>query len=227
MCDERLSQDPSRNGFDPPSRRSRAWGIWPTCAPCCAWRKPWWIFTAPRSGRCLSASCSISMMLSTRCTAASDCGCSTPITTHTAFSPSSCSMARAALSPRCWARPSVPLRRLLRAIRAHWPRVEILVRADGHYGVPEVIDLCRAMDVRFRLGAPTSATLRKHVVGLEAQVAARYAAKPASARLNQAGTLTEQHHQDASNLCIYCAQQDHSLSDLTPRTSPVSDLGPG
>lgn len=55
--------------------------------------------------------------------------------------------------PRCWARPSVPLRRLLRAIRAHWPRVEILVRADGHYGVPEVIDLCRAMDVRFRLGA--------------------------------------------------------------------------
>ena len=69
------------------------------------------------------------------------------------------------------------LRRLVRAIRAHWPRVEILVRADGHYGVPEVIDLCRAMDVRFMLGVPTSATLRKHIVGLEARVAARYAAK--------------------------------------------------
>ena len=71
------------------------------------------------------------------------------------------------------------LRRLVRAIRAHWPRVEILVRGDGHYGVPEVVDLCRAMDIRFILGAPTSARLRKHIVGLEAQVAARYAARPA------------------------------------------------
>src|ERR1700712_2645330 len=52
------------------------------------------------------------------------------------------------------------LRRLVRAIRAHWPRVEILVRADGHYGVPEVIDLCRTMDVRFVLGAPPSARVR-------------------------------------------------------------------
>ena len=69
------------------------------------------------------------------------------------------------------------LRRLVRAIRSHWPRVEILIRADGHYGVPEVIDLCRAMDLRFILGAPTSTRLRRHVVGLETQVAARYAAK--------------------------------------------------
>ena len=68
------------------------------------------------------------------------------------------------------------LRRLVRAIRSHWPRTEILIRADGHYGVPEVIDLCRAMNLHFILGVPTSTTLRKHVVGLEAQVAARFAA---------------------------------------------------
>ena len=77
------------------------------------------------------------------------------------------------------------LRRLVRAIRTHWPRVEILIRADGHYGVPEVIDLCRTMDVRFVLGAPTSARLRKHVVGLEAQVAARYVAKPGTDKVRR------------------------------------------
>ena len=73
----------------------------------------------------------------------------------------------------------------MRAIRARWPRVEILVRADGHYGVPEVIDLCRAMDVRFVLGAPTSARLRQHVAGLEAQVAARHAARPGTDKVRR------------------------------------------
>jgi hypothetical protein len=36
------------------------------------------------------------------------------------------------------------LRRLIREIRSHWPRVEILLRGDGHYCAPEVLDLCRA-----------------------------------------------------------------------------------
>ncbi len=36
------------------------------------------------------------------------------------------------------------LRRLLRAIRAHWPNTEILLRADSHYCGPEVLDWCRA-----------------------------------------------------------------------------------
>jgi hypothetical protein len=42
------------------------------------------------------------------------------------------------------------LRRLVREIRAHWPRVEILIRADSHYCAPEVLDFCRAegLDVR-------------------------------------------------------------------------------
>ena len=77
------------------------------------------------------------------------------------------------------------LRRLVRAIHAHWPRVEILVRADGHYGVPEVIRLCRAMNVRFMLGLPTSARLRQHVVGLEAQVTVRYAARPGTDKVQR------------------------------------------
>src|SRR5277367_1172094 len=45
------------------------------------------------------------------------------------------------------------LRRLLRAIRANWPRVEILVRGDSHYCAPEVLDFCRANRLDYILGA--------------------------------------------------------------------------
>jgi hypothetical protein len=49
-------------------------------------------------------------------------------------------------------------RRLLRAIRAHWRRTEILVRGDRHYFAPKVLDFCRANGLDFFLGgAPTSA----------------------------------------------------------------------
>ena len=39
------------------------------------------------------------------------------------------------------------VRRLIGAIRAHWPKVEILLRADSHYAGPEVFDWCRANQV--------------------------------------------------------------------------------
>src|SRR6266581_2025122 len=35
------------------------------------------------------------------------------------------------------------VRRLIGAIRSHWPKVEILLRADSHYAGPEVFDWCR------------------------------------------------------------------------------------
>jgi len=48
------------------------------------------------------------------------------------------------------------LRRLLRAIRAHWPTTEIVLRADSHYCCPEVLDWCRANRIDYILGvAPT------------------------------------------------------------------------
>src|SRR5450759_5109222 len=48
------------------------------------------------------------------------------------------------------------LRRLLRAIRANWPKTEILLRADSHYCSPEVLDWCRANGLDYILGvAPT------------------------------------------------------------------------
>jgi len=44
------------------------------------------------------------------------------------------------------------LRRLVRQIRANWPRVEILLRADSHYCSPEVLSWCRANKVGYLLG---------------------------------------------------------------------------
>ena len=70
------------------------------------------------------------------------------------------------------------LRRLVRAIRGHWPRVEILLRADSHYCAPEVLDVCRAERVDFILGVATTSTLRRHVETLERSTAARQGAGP-------------------------------------------------
>lgn len=68
------------------------------------------------------------------------------------------------------------LRRLFRAIRAHWPRVEILLRGDSHYCTPEVLDLCRARGVDFILGVAPNAALRRHVAELEESTARRFEA---------------------------------------------------
>ncbi len=70
------------------------------------------------------------------------------------------------------------LRRLIRAIRANWPNTEILVRADGHYACPEVLDWCEAEGIDYVLGLPTSNTLRRHVTTLEASTTARFQAAP-------------------------------------------------
>jgi Transposase DDE domain group 1 len=70
------------------------------------------------------------------------------------------------------------LRRLLRAIRANWPKTEIVLRADSHYCCPEVLDFCRAEGLGYVLGVAPTTTLRKHVAALEASTKARYEAAP-------------------------------------------------
>src|SRR4051794_34669090 len=70
------------------------------------------------------------------------------------------------------------LRRLVRAIRSNWPNTRILIRADGHYCSPLVIDWCRANDVDFIFGLAPTTTLRKHVADLEASTMARFEASP-------------------------------------------------
>lgn len=64
------------------------------------------------------------------------------------------------------------LRRLVRVLRGHWPRVEILIRADSHYCAPQVLDFCRAEGLDFMLGVAPTTTLRRHVEALERSTAA-------------------------------------------------------
>ena len=70
------------------------------------------------------------------------------------------------------------LRRLLRAIRANWPRTEILVRGDSHYCAPEVLDFCRANGLDYILGVAPTPTLRRHIEALEAATKTLYEAAP-------------------------------------------------
>ena len=67
------------------------------------------------------------------------------------------------------------IRRLVSEIRQHWPRVEILIRADSHYCAPQVLDFCRMARIDFLLGVATTTTLRRHVETLEASTARRQA----------------------------------------------------
>jgi hypothetical protein len=77
------------------------------------------------------------------------------------------------------------LRRLLRAIRAHWPRVKILLRADSHYCAPEVLDFCRANGFDYIFGVAPTSTLRRHVETLEASTKARFEAAPRQGKLRR------------------------------------------
>jgi hypothetical protein len=70
------------------------------------------------------------------------------------------------------------LRRLLRAIRANWPKTEILLRADSHYCSPEVLTWCRTNGIDYILGVAPTTTLRRHIGDLEASTKARFDATP-------------------------------------------------
>mgnify|MGYP006433061861 FL=1 len=69
------------------------------------------------------------------------------------------------------------IRRLIRQIRRHWPNTEILLRADSHYGTPEVLDLCDSLGLRYVFGLSKNPRLRYNVQSLEASTAERYARK--------------------------------------------------
>ena len=69
------------------------------------------------------------------------------------------------------------IRRLIRAIRRHWPTTAILLRADSHYGTPEVLDLCDSLGLRYVFGLSKNPRLRAHVQTLEASTAECYARK--------------------------------------------------
>ncbi len=53
------------------------------------------------------------------------------------------------------------LKHVIRRIRRNWPRVQIIVRGDGHYGTPEVMNLLEAQGCGYILGLPTNVRLKQ------------------------------------------------------------------
>jgi hypothetical protein len=51
------------------------------------------------------------------------------------------------------------LRRVVRALRARFPDVEIIVRGDGGFGVPEMLEFCHAEKLSFCFGKPQNPRL--------------------------------------------------------------------
>ena len=77
------------------------------------------------------------------------------------------------------------LRRLVRAIRSHWPEVEILVRADSHYACPDVMDWCETNSLDYVFGLAPNSTVRRHITSLEESTAARFEADPSEGKVRR------------------------------------------
>jgi hypothetical protein len=65
------------------------------------------------------------------------------------------------------------LRHVIRRIRARWPKVDILVRGDSHYGRPEAMSWCERNRVGYALGLAGNKVLLRRVAGLAEEVAMR------------------------------------------------------
>jgi hypothetical protein len=63
------------------------------------------------------------------------------------------------------------LRHIVRRIRARWPKVDILVRGDSHYGRPEAMSWCERNRVAYVLGLAGNKVLLARVAGLAEEVA--------------------------------------------------------
>jgi hypothetical protein len=63
------------------------------------------------------------------------------------------------------------LRHVIRRIRARWPKVDILVRGDSHYGRPEAMGWCERERVGYILGLAGNKVLLRRVAALAEAVA--------------------------------------------------------
>jgi hypothetical protein len=88
------------------------------------------------------------------------------------------------------------LRHVIGRIRARWPRVEILVRGDSHYGRIEAMTFCERVGVAYIFGLGGNRVLLRKVAELAEDVATRRAeglaaAKPAdvTAKLRRHGEI--------------------------------------
>jgi hypothetical protein len=65
------------------------------------------------------------------------------------------------------------LKHVIRRIRQNWPKVEILVRGDSHYGRPEALDWCEDNGIGYVFGLSGNEVLRAMVVPIAEDVAVR------------------------------------------------------
>ena len=65
------------------------------------------------------------------------------------------------------------LRHVVRRRRARWPRVEVLIRGDSHYGRPEAMSWCERHRVGYVFGLAGNKVLLGRVAGLAEEVARR------------------------------------------------------
>ena len=65
------------------------------------------------------------------------------------------------------------LRHVIRRIRARWPKVDILVRGDSHYGRPEAMSWCERNRVAYVFGLAGNKVLLRRVAGLAEEAAVR------------------------------------------------------
>jgi len=73
------------------------------------------------------------------------------------------------------------LRRLLRAIREHWPHAHITIRGDSHYARPEVMEWCDENGINFVFGLAGNDVLRRLVEPIADDVRVRRAEAGAAA----------------------------------------------
>src|SRR3954453_20124096 len=130
--------------------------------------------------RCRTASCSTSTTPRTGSTAASSSRSSTPTTAGTASCRSTSTRATTGQPGGVFLRPGktpdgaevmLVLRHVIRAIRKRWPKVDILVRGDGHYGRPEAMAWCERNRVSYVFGLAGNKVLLRRVAGLAEQAA--------------------------------------------------------
>lgn len=81
------------------------------------------------------------------------------------------------------------LKLVIGRIRKHWPKVEILVRGDSHYGRPEAIDWCEDTGIFYAFGLGTNAVLAALAAPLNEDVAVRRALAGAQAKVRRYGSF--------------------------------------
>jgi hypothetical protein len=81
------------------------------------------------------------------------------------------------------------LKHLIQRIRRNWPRVEILVRGDSHYGRPEAMDWCEENGVFYSFGLAGNPALAALAAPLNDDAATRRALKGAAGKLRRYGSF--------------------------------------